>query len=698
MRITAIYLKNFKSFKGHHKIEGLDRNLSREKKIILIGGLNGAGKTTLLEAITLCFYGMFSQHLYPTKGAKHENYRSYICSLLNNRIETIGFIEETAIEEMFVEIHLNGVNVMGNIPKNLSFKRIWKINTRKKTFDENFMIFENDEPIEGFDQNEYDKLTDNILPYKISQFFFFDGEKIQDFARDPESEFAGALRDVLGISLYKQLSDDLSEVRKRILSQYNKDKESREKFIQINGKIDTLKIKFEDNLTKIKSLEEEKYTLQLEKEAKEIETQRLTRISTDSRESFLAEKIKLEKEQEFIEKDYILKSKDYLPFILAGELCNQVEQQLLAEEKFQHWKAGRVATEPKITQIIERIFDNDPTPPLPDITLIQKDFYRQKIELALREFLVKSEPQAIEDITLIHELSKTDSASISDILKSISKNVVNDLQAKAERLKQIEIILGGIRQTEIRSGDSSDEVKKLFDDLSKINKDIGGKEQKIQHLKDDNSEIERNLESSKGEQTKIEQRVELNQQHKKQIDYCDKLREAIDAFQKRYQEKKARELQEAIWLMWNELAQKENQIKEIEIYPDKHFDIKLFDSQNREIDKTKLSAGEKEIYAISLLWALVSVSGKQTPIIIDTPYGRLDSKHRTNLAKSYFPNASHQVFLLSQDEEIVGEYYQTLKPHLARELTIKFDTQENSSKFYEGYDFNDLKIEGAEMA
>lgn len=697
MRITAIYLKNFKSFKGFHKIENLDKGLSHEKKIILIGGLNGAGKTTLLEAITLCFYGKFAQHLYPTKGAKHENYRSYICLLLNNQVETTGFIEETAIEEMSVEVHLNNVNVMGNIPRNLSFKRVWKINTLRKTFDETFTIFEGDKPIEGVDDSEYHNLVSNILPYTISQFFFFDGEKIQDFARDPESNFAGALRDVLGISLYKRLSDDLSKVRGEILRQYNKDKDSQEKLVQIKGKIETSELKLGNNLIKIKSLEDEKHTLQQEKEAKEIETQRLTRISADNREDFLAKKTKLESEQESIEKDYILTSKDYLPFILSSQLCGQIVQQLSVEEEFQRWKAGRIAVEPKITQITERIFDNDPTPPLPDITLIQKDFYRQKIEFTLREFLVQSEPQEMDDIVLIHELSKTDSAKIRSILGNIDKNIVNDLQTKAERLKQIEIILGEIRQTESRSGDGSDEVKKLFDGLSKISEYIGRKEQEIKHLKDDNSEIERNLESHKGERTKVEQKVELNQQQKKQIDYCDKLREAIDAFQKRYQEKKARELQDAIWLMWNELAQKENQIKEIGIYPDKHFDIKLFDNQGREIDKTKLSAGEKEIYAISLLWALVSVSGKQIPIIIDTPYGRLDSKHRTNLAKAYFPNASHQVFLLSQDEEIVGEYYQTLRPHIARELTIKFDTQENSSTFHDGYEFTNSGIGNDEI-
>lgn len=63
MVISAIHLYNFKSFKGLHKIEGLDDNLSRENNIVLIGGLNGAGKTSFLEAFFLCFYGQGAKNL-----------------------------------------------------------------------------------------------------------------------------------------------------------------------------------------------------------------------------------------------------------------------------------------------------------------------------------------------------------------------------------------------------------------------------------------------------------------------------------------------------------------------------------------------------------------------------------------------------------------------------------------------------------
>ena len=56
--------------------------------------------------------------------------------------------------------------------------------------------------------------------------------------------------------------------------------------------------------------------------------------------------------------------------------------------------------------------------------------------------------------------------------------------------------------------------------------------------------------------------------------------------------------------------------------------------------------------------------------IIDTPLGRLDSSHRRHLVERYFPFASHQVILLSTDEEIVGPYHKALAPFVARHYRL----------------------------
>lgn len=43
--------------------------------------------------------------------------------------------------------------------------------------------------------------------------------------------------------------------------------------------------------------------------------------------------------------------------------------------------------------------------------------------------------------------------------------------------------------------------------------------------------------------------------------------------------------------------------------------------------------GEKEVFALSLLWGLAQTSQLKLPILIDTPLSRLDSTHRDNIIK-----------------------------------------------------------------
>jgi DNA sulfur modification protein DndD len=98
-----------------------------------------------------------------------------------------------------------------------------------------------------------------------------------------------------------------------------------------------------------------------------------------------------------------------------------------------------------------------------------------------------------------------------------------------------------------------------------------------------------------------------------------------------------------------------------------------------------LSAGDKQIYAISMLWALGKTSGRPLPIVIDTPLARLDSDHRRLLVEHYFPLASHQVIILSTDTEVDQDYFEQLKPSVARAYHLDYDQTQSSTLIKQGY-------------
>ena len=106
------------------------------------------------------------------------------------------------------------------------------------------------------------------------------------------------------------------------------------------------------------------------------------------------------------------------------------------------------------------------------------------------------------------------------------------------------------------------------------------------------------------------------------------------------------------------------------------------------IPTDRLSAGERQLLAISTLWGLARVSGRPLPNIIDTPLGRLDSKHRSNLIENYFPNASHQVIILSTDEEINQSYLEKLKTRVGKSYELYYSDETASTEIRDGYFFN----------
>ena len=107
----------------------------------------------------------------------------------------------------------------------------------------------------------------------------------------------------------------------------------------------------------------------------------------------------------------------------------------------------------------------------------------------------------------------------------------------------------------------------------------------------------------------------------------------------------------------------------------------------KRININMLSKGERQIFVLSLYWAIVQVSGKQIPFVIDTPYARIDANHRAEISSKFFPNISSQVIILSTDEEITREYYNITKPFVSREYLLQNNQGDNCTAVTEGYFF-----------
>jgi DNA sulfur modification protein DndD len=634
MLFKSITLHNLKSYEGTHKISGLTENLSEQNPIILMGGLNGAGKTTLLEAILLCLYGKWNEDtLWPSKGAKLENYDFYMYSVLNENVKSKGYVGN-----VWIEMELDDVNIEG-IPHNFFIKRRWEIDIKGKSIkDEKLELFTSDR--RGFDyipkENWENFLKDELIPYPISQFFFFDGEKIQDFAKDSDKEFARSLKHVLGISMYSTLYEDVGHVRGKILTQFNKDKEAVVEYKELEIDIEKARTEIHSHQYEIETLTEEVENWQNRIEEIEKETFRQTRIKAETQEEY--EKIKEELHHEKIEIESKLSAyiNNTLPFIMLYPTGENLINQLKSEEKLKEWKAAEKTLRPKIDKVVNRLFD-DEAPPPPDLTFRQKEFYSLKLERILKEILIESKPEKLESIKLIHNLSSDDSNNIISKIKNIRIQVLNNLANDIEKYRQIEYKLSEIRRA--RTKKSSPEVNALFEEKGRVEQKIRGKQEEINNKEIKIRQLEEEIVNLKKQLTQKEKRIKSTEEQQKQLDYCHQMKKALEEFQNKFQAKKVDELEEYTLQMLGNLGRKQEWIKRVKIDPKNNFEIKLYDHRNRAIDKTKLSAGEKELFAISLIWALCQSTDKKIPIVIDTPLSRFDSIHRSNVVKNYYPQA-----------------------------------------------------------
>ena len=135
---------------------------------------------------------------------------------------------------------------------------------------------------------------------------------------------------------------------------------------------------------------------------------------------------------------------------------------------------------------------------------------------------------------------------------------------------------------------------------------------------------------------------------------------------------------------FHQLVWKESLIGNLSIDP-KTFSITFVDTSEREIPAEKLSAGERQLLAIAIFWGLQKASKREIPVVIDTPMGRLDSKHRDVFVKKYLPYAAHQTIVLSTDEEVGARHYHALREYIHSELLISFDPTQASTIVRNGY-------------
>ncbi|MDE0503790.1 MAG: DNA sulfur modification protein DndD, partial [Candidatus Poribacteria bacterium] len=257
-----------------------------------------------------------------------------------------------------------------------------------------------------------------------------------------------------------------------------------------------------------------------------------------------------------------------------------------------------------------------------------------------------------------------------------SRRIGQQYEACNRQLHQIETALGRIPSDEV--------LKPMMQRLTSLNQQLGGLQSRLKNETDNMQslahrwqELQRELDRLHESQTDIEadrQRSAL----------VEGVRSVLNTYSAKLTRAKVEALMDAVAECFAVLCRKQSMVQRIHVDP-RTFATALFDRQDRLIPKEELSAGEKQIYAISLLWGLAKASGRPLPMIVDTPLGRLDSEHRGRMIEHYFPNASHQVVVLSTDTELDKQNFEILSPHVSHAYHLAYNELEGRTDVEERY-------------
>jgi len=132
-------------------------------------------------------------------------------------------------------------------------------------------------------------------------------------------------------------------------------------------------------------------------------------------------------------------------------------------------------------------------------------------------------------------------------------------------------------------------------------------------------------------------------------------------------------LEEKIKIILNNLMHKDDFVNRVEIIVNEDIlDINLYDKEESIINKGKLSKGEQQLYASSLLQAFIEESQMKFPIFIDSPLQKFDKIHANKIITEFYPVISEQVILFPLlGKELSKKEFEIMKPYINSVYKIK---------------------------
>lgn len=650
MIFEYIELNNYRQYK---KARIDFPEIKEGKNFFIIKGGNGTGKTNLVNAITWCLYG------------KEYNVRDKDKALPILNLSTFDEMENGEQKEVSVEIKIKrGKNEKITIRRFLSFKKeknkyIPMKNFKSSSIDGSTVILFIQKGKDHTPVSNPEYIINSLLPESIEEYFFFDGERLNEyFKRDSKKDIKKAVFRIAQIDLLEKLIDHLDKVK----GEYVKEAKS------TTPSLDIIKTNFED---KRKQLEDYKDQLEQYKADKDEIKIKILEYRDKLRKSPVENVKDLD--------DKRIKLKEGIDYYNERLKNIQTEKFSLLLDS----ASALFLVEPinSLLQELNKKFTADKFPP--DIKSSFVDSLLEEGECICGTDLNSNKDAKNKLISIVNKGSILDKktiplmqmhnslqTTIKEIVNFDEKRIdlnrlINDYETNIDE-KQKEI--DNINQKLLTIDEKQTMVWELkLQDWEKRDEDVIGKiyfiEQQIESTTKEISKLDKDIKKE------MEKDVD-NKKILKKITFCDKALEQSIKIRNEIMIEIKNEIEEKTQTQFKALIWKKSEWDLISI--DDNYNVSLKHKSGLE-SIGSLSAGEGIILTMSFMAALNIVSGFDSPIIIDTPLGRISSEIREKIAQN-LPNflPEKQVTMLVTDTEYTDNIRELLSKRISKEYNIKF--------------------------
>jgi DNA sulfur modification protein DndD len=655
MILDSIRLENFGAYEGVQEAQLTPQD---HKPVILFGGMNGGGKTTMLDALQLALYG--SRAKISNRGRM--GYRDYLQDSIHRNAD--------ASEGAGVTLRFRRT-VEGQISQ-FELQRSWRVGV--KGVEETFRVLKDGE-FDSIFTDHWDEVIEAYLPVGISNLFFFDGEQIKDLAEGSNAAaiLGTAISSLLGLDLVDRLDADLRvferrkkgegldpeaarklELAQAELAQIEKDKEALA--FEIGRMVNECGRIGKDLRDKEKLFQQEGGDLYVKRNEFERELEEITRKKEEAENRL---------------RDLCA---GHLPFRMVDTLLKEVEAQATKEGEIRQNQLLVDAMEERDQEVLTFLEAEEiPKGKIRSIASVLRTDRNLRLEMAKEEMIFNADANFAARVQLLR-------TQLVPEAEANARNLLREIESLDEKIARVRGELDRVPETERIAQCQADveearrlHIEKLAElDTLKIRADV---------LARQHQEADARLDRFGDRE--IDARV-AEDDRQRMLRHSVKVRETMAKFRTRVIQRHISTMESLMLESFRTLLRKTDLVHGLRIDPES-FQVTLTGPNNQPLPFDRLSAGERQLLATAMLWGLARASGRPIPTVIDTPLGRLDSSHRQHLVERYFPSASHQVLLLSTDEEIVGSYHKSLKPSVARNYLLAHDESMGHTHIKEGY-------------